>query len=293
MQRFSFTSLPTPAYAGIVNITPNSFSDGNRFLDPAAAVAHARDLLGKGAKILDLGAEASSFFRPGVTPIDPDEQLRRLLPVVDQLAKIPDVVLSIDTRSSVVAAEMLRRGAHIINDISAGTHDPAMLATVATHHAAVILMHISPNFPENAKENDSDIVRTVQNYLEERMNAAEAAGIGRDQIAIDPGLGFGKTPHDNWTLALRAHEIPRSLNVPLVLGCSRKRFLETAPPAQLLPAASWQDALTRSSRVGPHPPQHPRDPATFALTDLTLQNGIRLHRLHVFPPTSQRHAASS
>jgi dihydropteroate synthase len=279
---FTFTQLPRPAYLGIVNITPNSFSDGNQFLDPASAIAHAHDLLAQGATILDLGAEASSFFRPGVTPISPEEQLRRLLPVVDALTKIPNVILSIDTRSSLVAAETLKRGAHVINDISAGTHDPAMLETVAAHHAAVILMHIGDSYPDNPKVDDPQILLNVEAYLAERGLAALETGIPHEQIAIDPGLGFGKTPHDNWTLALGAQNL--QYLAPVVLGCSRKRFLETAPPENLLPAQAWQEALSRTSRFDLSR-AHPRDPATFALTQLIQQNGIHLHRLHTLPPT--------
>jgi dihydropteroate synthase len=287
----NFAKLPRPAYIGIVNITPNSFSDGNQFLDPAHAVAHGRDLLAQGAAILDLGAEASSFFRAGVIPTAPDEQLRRLLPVLEQLTTLPNIRLSIDTRSAQVAAECLaviagRVENCIINDISAGTHDPAMLQTVSDHKASIILMHISPCYPDSPRENDPDILHTVEEYLAQRIVAARAAGIPHEQIAIDPGVGFGKTAHDNWTLVLRAHELQAKLRTPLVLGCSRKRFLETPPPASLLPVETWQ-ALTRTcsqeienrkSKL-----EHPRDPATLALTELTRQRGIYLHRLHILP----------
>jgi dihydropteroate synthase len=287
---FSFSNLPRPAYLGILNITPNSFSDGNQFLDPAHAVAHAKELLAQGATILDLGAEASSFFCKGVTPTSPEEQLRRLLPVLDKLTKIPNVILSIDTRSAIVAAETLKRGAHIINDISAGTHDPDMLKTVAAHNAAIILMHIGPTYPENPKQDDPDILLTVEKYLAERIATAIAAGIPKEKIAIDPGLGFGKTPHDNWTLALNAHNLESNLQTPIVLGASRKRFLETPPPENLLPTKTWQSLLTSAAAKFSNlkseisNPPHPRDFATFALTQLTQQNAIHLHRLHVIPP---------
>jgi len=228
-----------------------------------------------GAAILDLGAEASSFFRPGVKAVPAEEQLRRLGPVVEGLAA--EVVLSIDTRSAEVAREMLGRGAMIINDISAGTHDAGMLRAVAERKAGVILMHIGATYPENPREDDRDIVGTVRDYLAGRVEAAVAAGIGPEKIAVDPGLGFGKTAGDNWRLGFLANEIQAALGVPVVLGASRKRFLETVPPAELMEPTRWRELLAQHSRAGG---SHPRDPATAAVTELALRRGLYLHRVH-------------
>jgi len=260
---------------GILNITPDSFSDGGAFLAPAAAATHARQLVAQGARILDLGAEASSFFRPGVVPVPPDEQLRRLLPVLELLRDLPPepgVALSIDTRSAQVARAAIRAGAAIINDISAGTHDPDMLPAIAQTGAAVILMHITPGYPATPPADDPDIFATVRAYLECRAQAAMATGIPPERIALDPGLGFGKTMPDNWRLALRAAEI--SNRFPLVIGASRKRFLETPPPPDVPLPPGWPTLI---ARLQPRA-THPRDPASAALAILTADRAI--HRIH-------------
>jgi dihydropteroate synthase len=278
---FAFSQLPAdrPRLMGIVNITPNSFSDAGAFLEPGLAADYARQLAAQGAAIVDLGPEASSFFRPGVAPVPPGEQTRRLLPVLALLRNLPPhVVISIDTRSSIVADAALDtlHGRAIINDISAGTHDPELLPTVARYHAAVILMHISPNYPDTPAADDPHILATVRTYLEARAQAALAAGIAPESIALDPGLGFGKTMPDNWRLALRAGEI--SSRFPLVLGASRKRFLDTAPPPDAPLPSDWNTRI-ESLRTGFDAlVRHPRDLATAALTQLT--NPTAIHRVH-------------
>jgi dihydropteroate synthase len=264
---------------GIVNVTPNSFSDGGHFLDPAAAAGQARALTAEGAAIVDLGAEASSFFRPGVAPVPAEEQIRRLVPVLTLLRDLPaggkgGGVISVDTRSAAVAAAALDAGAAIINDISAGTHDPAIFEVVARRGAGLILMHISPGYPATPAADDPDIVGTVRGYLEERARAALAAGILPERIAVDPGIGFGKTMADNWRLALRAGEI--SGRFPVVVGVSRKRFLETAVPGDVVLPAGWEEVLAglrANPLVG-----HPRDVVTAALTRLVAREAI--HRVH-------------
>ncbi|HUO08241.1 MAG TPA: dihydropteroate synthase [Phycisphaerae bacterium] len=273
---FEFPRLQTPCLMGIINVTPNSFSDGGVHLPPDAAIEHGRLLAKVGAQILDLGAEASSFFRPGVAPVDPTEQLRRLLPVIPPLAEMSEtagVYLSIDTRSAAVARETLHAGAHIINDISAATYDPDMLRIVAETGAAIILMHIGPAFPAVVTTDDPDIINSVRHYLKERIAAAEHAGIPRNRMAIDPGVGFGKSSADNWRLALRCHEFS-DLGVPVVLGASRKRFLETEPPDDVRPHG-WSDFVRRMpSGV------HPRDAATTALSATAAGRGVAIHRVH-------------
>lgn len=241
---------------GIVNITPNSFSDGNLYLDPAAAIAHGMQLLRDGAGLLDLGAEASSFFRPGVEPVDEKEQLRRLLPVVDALADT--TLLSIDTRSSRVARECVRHGAAIINDISAGQHDPHMFSTVAELNVPIILMHIIPCFPATSAHDDPDIIATVRDELLMRTAAAEQAGIAKNNILIDPGVGFGKTAADNWKLVNHIDALVAT-GYEVLLGISRKRFL-CAP--------------------GTTPTVEEKDRATAQITWQAWRNGVRLHRVH-------------
>jgi dihydropteroate synthase len=294
--------MDRPRLMGIVNVTPDSFSDGGAFLDPAAAAAHARALAARGACILDLGAESSSFFRTGVAPIPADEQLRRILPVLELLAKPPlprPIVLSIDTRSAVVADAIFSRAMEnrkskaehpgapvienpiLINDISAGTHDPAMLNVVAEHRAAIILMHITPGYPATPPADDPEIVATVRDYLEQRASAALAAGISEDRIALDPGIGFGKTMADNWRLALRAGEL--STRFPLVIGGSRKRFLDTTPPPDVTLPHGWHDLIANlKSKIENQELKienlHPRDTASAALTRLT--NPRAIHRVH-------------
>jgi dihydropteroate synthase len=274
---FRFDHLPSsgPRLMGIVNVTPNSFSDGGSFLDPAAAAERARELVAQGAVILDLGAEASSFFRPGVEPVEAEEQIRRLLPVLGLLRDLPKgVVISVDTRSAKVARAVLEAGAGIINDISAGTHDAELFEVVARQGAGVILMHISPGYPATPTMDDADIVGTVWGYLEGRARAAMAAGIAPEWIALDPGIGFGKTMADNWRLALGAGEISERFAV--VVGASRKRFLETVPPEDVAFPLGW-DVLVAQLRASSLI-EHPRDPATAALARLHAPHAI--HRVH-------------
>lgn len=263
---------------GILNLTPNSFSDGNRFLEPAAAVAEARRMVGHGAAVLDLGPEASSFFRPGVVAVDAAEQLRRLLPVLEALRGEfagGGPVLSVDTRLAAVAEAAIGGGADWVNDISAGTHDPAMLGAVARLGCPIVLMHIGPAFPANPERDDADIVGTVATYLAERVAAAVAAGVRREHIWIDPGIGFGKTPADNWRLVLGLERLG-ALGLPVVLGASRKRFLETEPPEEV---ADWGAAWARARAVG-HLAEHPRDVASAVVSVLGAARGAALHRVH-------------
>ena len=268
---FLFRSVLPGSLMGILNITPDSFSEGGRDFDPAAAVGHGMEMVGAGAVVLDLGAEASSFFRDGIAPVVPEEQLRRLLPVVRTLVRrVPEVPLSIDTRSALVAEACLAEGAAIINDISAGTQDVAMLPTVARHGAAAILMHIMPEYPATASD-DADIVGRVRDYLAQRVAAAEAAGIARERLAVDPGLGFGKSATDNWRLIARLESLAPA-GVAVVLGASRKRFLATLPPPEL--GLGFTGFLAAAAE-GPHP----RDRATAALTTLVGQRA-QLHRVH-------------
>ncbi len=297
---FSFAELADrarPSLMGIVNVTPDSFSDGRKFFDPAAAAGHAKEMVREGAGIVDLGAEASSFFRAGVLPTEPGEQIRRLLPVIELLRDLPaEIAMSVDTRSAAVARAVLHAGGHekrrwIINDISAGTHDAEMFRAVAEAGAAMILMHIGPGYPKTPAGDDGDILATVRGHLLERLGAAVAAGIAPEQIALDPGIGFGKTMADNWRLAMRGGEVvapvAAALDKPvIVIGASRKRFLETPPPADVGLPPDWPgllEALQRSEESS-----HPRDAASAALTAVAARRGAFIHRVHNI--TLARHA---
>ncbi len=234
---------------GIVNLTPDSFSDGGQFLAPDAAIAHAAQLLAEGADLLDLGAEST---RPDSAPVDADEQIRRLSPVIEALAGTPGAVLSVDTQSARVAEHALRLGAHMVNDVSA-LRDPGMAKVVAAHGAGLVLMHMQGD-PGNMQKDPiyTDVVREVAMFLAERKAIAEAAGVAKECIAIDPGLGFGKTLEHNLTL-LASLEWFAPLQRPLLVGASRKGFLGRltgdAPAEDRLEAslaaaviAAWQGA---------------------------------------------------
>ena len=218
---------------GILNITPDSFSDGGRYLEPAAAIARAHELTAAGADILDLGAEST---RPGSLPVAAEEQLRRLMPVVEALAG-SGACLSIDTGSAQVASAALAGGAHIVNDVTA-LGDPAMAGVVAAAGAGLVLMHMqgSPATMQYAPHYD-DVVREVREFLGARMAIAVAAGVARECVALDPGIGFGKSIEHSLRLIARLDELA-VLGRPVLLGASRKSFLgrligEAAPDQRL------------------------------------------------------------
>ena len=207
---------------GILNVTPDSFSDGGRFLDRATAVTHATRLVDDGADILDIGGEST---RPGSTPVSADEELERVHPVIERLAELhPGVPVSIDTRKADVAAEALDAGATIVNDVSGGA-DPRMFDVVREREAAVVLMHMQgdPKTMQEAPHYD-DVVGEVHEYLRQRIEAAELAGIAPDRIAVDPGIGFGKDLDQNLEL-MRGVGALLDLGRPVMVGPSRKRFI--------------------------------------------------------------------
>jgi dihydropteroate synthase len=209
---------------GILNVTPDSFSDGGRFLDRAAAVAHATRMVDDGADILDVGGEST---RPGSTAVSVDEELERVRPVIERLAELhPAIPISIDTRKASVAAEALAAGAAIVNDVSGGA-DPEMFDVVRERDAAVVLMHMrgDPATMQEAPRYD-DVVGEVHEYLRQRIEAAELAGIDPERIAIDPGIGFGKDLEHNLEL-MRRVDVLLDLRRPVLIGPSRKRFLGT------------------------------------------------------------------
>ena len=230
---------------GVVNVTPDSFSDGGRFLDPKAALAHASRLIEEGADLLDIGAESS---RPGARGISAEEELSRLAPVLERLGDFP-VPVSVDTAKPEVMKAALAAGASMINDINA-LRSPGALEAVAPSGAAICLMHMQGE-PRTMQKDPSyrDVVAEVAGFLEERMAAAERTGIARERIAVDPGFGFGKTVAHNFELLRNLGRIA-ALGPPVVAGWSRKSTLGalTGRPADDRLAASLAAALLAVER---------------------------------------------
>lgn len=206
---------------GVVNVTPDSFSDGGLYLDPEAAIAHGRELAAAGAEILDVGGEST---RPGAEVVSAEEELRRVVPVIEGL-RDPEYAISVDTSKAEVAAVALDAGAEIVNDVTALRGDPEMAALCARRSAMVVLMHMRGD-PRTMQDDPryEDVVAEVKAFLAERLEAAMAAGIPEQRIWLDPGIGFGKTAAHNMELLRRLGEL-RELGRPLVVGTSRKSFI--------------------------------------------------------------------
>jgi dihydropteroate synthase len=206
---------------GVVNVTPDSFSDGGRYAAPDAALAHARQLVAEGAEILDIGGEST---RPGSEPVPADEQWRRIGPVVEALAREGGALISVDTSSAAVAEKALASGAHIVNDVTA-LGDPAMAAVVAGSGAGLVLMHMQGN-PAIMQRDPryADAPREVADYLAGRLEVAVAAGIARERIVLDPGVGFGKAFRHSMEILARL-ELLCALGRPVLVGVSRKSFI--------------------------------------------------------------------
>jgi len=207
---------------GVINITPDSFSDGGLYLDEGRAAAHGLEMTGEGADIIDIGGEST---RPGSAPVEAEEEKQRILPVLRRLRRQTDVLISVDTKKAAVAEAAFAEGADILNDTSALRFDPAIVASAKAAGAAVILMHMQGT-PQTMQLNPhyDDVVAEVRAFLEERLAAAEAAGLVRDRLAIDPGIGFGKTAEHNLTL-LDGLEALSDLGRPICVGVSRKAFI--------------------------------------------------------------------
>ena len=206
---------------GVVNVTPDSFSDGGRFLDPQAAVAHGERLIAEGAQILDVGGEST---RPGAAGVPAEEELRRVLPVVQGLAAA-GARISVDTSKAAVAEAALGAGASYVNDVTAFRGDPALAALVAERGVDCCLMHMlgTPRTMQDAPRYD-DVVSEVKAFLEQRLASAVGAGVAEERVMLDPGIGFGKTVDHNLALLARLDEIV-ALGRPVVVGVSRKSFL--------------------------------------------------------------------
>jgi len=252
--------LDRTAIMGIVNVTPDSFSDGGRFLDPSLAVEHAIRLADEGAEILDIGGEST---RPGADPVPADEEWRRVEPVLKALRPKTDARISIDTYKPEIAAKAVALGVDMVNDIT-GLRDERMMRIVAREHVAVVVMHMKGE-PKTMQRAPTyrDVVSEVYAFLDERTGAAVAAGIPRDAIAVDPGLGFGKGPDHNGEI-LRRLERFRALGFPILVGASRKSFL---------------------GGVGGSPRE--RTEASLAAAVLAVQNGADLLRVHDVAATAK------
>ncbi|CAN5325908.1 dihydropteroate synthase [soil metagenome] len=216
--------LRTPVVMGVLNVTPDSFSDGGRFTNVDEAVQHAHLMIDEGAGIIDVGGEST---RPGAAPIEEDEELERVLPVVERIAAETQTVVSVDTSKPAIMRRAIAAGAGFVNDVNALRAEGAVEA-VAKGGAAVCLMHMlgEPRTMQNSPDYD-DVVGEVKAFLAERIQACIAAGIPRERIVCDPGFGFGKTSAHNWTLLARLREF-RTLGVPVLVGLSRKSFIGAA-----------------------------------------------------------------
>lgn len=221
-RQFEF-SFPRPAMVmGIVNVTPDSFFDGGRFLDAAAAVAHALQLVEQGAEIIDVGGEST---RPGALPVSEAEELRRVMPVIKQLAGQVKVPISIDTAKSNVARAALAAGASIVNDVAANREDSALWQAVAEARAGYVCMHMQGQ-PQTMQANPvyTNVVREVGEFFSSRLRRLRDCGVGQEQIILDPGIGFGKTVEHNLQLLQTAGTFA-GLARPLLIGVSRKSFI--------------------------------------------------------------------
>jgi dihydropteroate synthase len=255
--------LPQPGrtlVVGVVNVTPDSFSDGGQWLEPNAAIAHGMQLLGDGADIIDVGGEST---RPGATRPEVAEELRRVLPVIRELVAAGACV-SVDTMRAAVAEQAIAAGARLVNDVSGGRADPAMLRLIAESNVAYICMHWRGHSEDmQSKASYADVVTDVIAELGTQLEEVDRAGIAPDKVIIDPGFGFAKTAEHNWQLLDRLDEFD-VLGRPLVVGVSRKTFL---------------GRLLASPDGSPRPAKQ-RDDATTALTTvLALQRvwGVRVH----------------
>ncbi|MFO7732847.1 MAG: dihydropteroate synthase, partial [Candidatus Aminicenantes bacterium] len=200
---------------GVINVTPDSFSDGGRYFEAGRAVERGLELVAQGADIVDVGGEST---RPGSLPVAEDEELRRVVPVIESLKRRTDALLSVDTVKSAVARAALEAGADIVNDTSALRFDPAMAGVVARAGAGLVLMHMKGT-PLTMQQDPryGDVLAEIAAFLAERVRAAEESGIARDRIIVDPGIGFGKTFEDN-LLLLRRQERFQEIGRPLLLG---------------------------------------------------------------------------
>ena len=248
---------------GIVNVTPDSFFDGGKFLDPDAAVAHALKLIAQGADILDIGGESS---RPGAEPVSESEELSRVIPVIERLASQIKIPISIDTSKPVVARAALTAGASIVNDVAAARANDGMWKIVSDFHAGYIIMH-AQGTPQTMQEKAAyaDVGREVGDFFSERLTTLlNEGGVVAEQVMLDPGIGFGKTPEHNLALLANLRAFAKWRR-PLLVGVSRKSFLGTVTGAAV----------------------NERLPASLACTILAVAAGTNVIRTHDVAETVQ------
>jgi dihydropteroate synthase len=255
-------TLAEPVIMGILNVTPDSFSDGGQHCDPCSAVRYALDMVHDGASIIDIGGEST---RPGSERVHVDEQIRRTVPVIRKLRQADSqVVISIDTTHSQVAQAAMDAGADMINDISAGEEDPRLLELAGNYELPIVLMH-KQGMPATMQDQPDyvDVVKQVFDYLKQRAQAAIQAGNRSGQIILDPGIGFGKTVEHNMALLASLEQLTSS-NYPVLLGTSRK--------------SSLRSACTLPAQPAPEP--HELVGATCATTALGVAAGVQIFRVH-------------
>ncbi|MFF8788521.1 dihydropteroate synthase [Streptomyces sp. NPDC015125] len=249
------------AVMGVVNVTPDSFSDGGDWFDTELAVKHGLDLVAQGADMVDVGGEST---RPGAARVDEAEELRRVVPVVRELAAA-GVVVSVDTMRASVAEQAVEAGARLVNDVSGGAADPAMVPVVATHHVPFVVMHWrGQSIDMNNRAVYGDVVAEVVEELARSVERAVAGGIDPDRIVIDPGLGFAKNAEHDLALVARLARL-RALGRPLLVAASRKRFLGRV--------------LAGGEGAAP-PPARERDAATAAVSAIVAREGAWAVRVH-------------
>ena len=245
---------------GILNCTPDSFSDGGRYLDPELASKHALRMIAEGADIIDIGGEST---RPGAEPISLDEELNRVLPVIEKIRAKSDIPISIDTYKSDVAKAAVKRGANLINDISGLRFDSKMASTAASFGLPVVVMHIKGE-PRSMQKNPcyENLINEIKSYLKESIQIAETGGIKREKIIIDPGIGFGKTFQHNFSI-LRNLDRFSDIGQPILVGASRKGFLGS------LSGSDLDDRIEES----------------LAASVIAASNGAHFVRVHDVAPT--------
>jgi dihydropteroate synthase len=246
---------------GVVNVTPDSFSDGGEFLDPDDAIAHGLELVAEGADVLDVGGEST---RPGAEAVDEREERARVVPVIAALAVEAGVPVSVDTSKAVVARAAIDAGAVVVNDVSAGLADPRMLRVVADANAGFVAMHMKGE-PRTMQRDPryADVVAEVAAVLHQRVDAACDAGVDAGAVCVDPGIGFGKTVGHNLTLLAHLSDLVATSAVPVMVGTSRKSFIGSVLGG--IPAAE-------------------RDDGTLATTVWAVDHGASVVRVHAVRP---------
>ena len=252
-----------PLLMGVLNVTPDSFSDGGQFLEPAAAIAHARQLIGEGADILDIGAESTRPYG-GMRPVTAEQEQARLEPVLPAVASL-GIPISIDTMKAKVAAWALEAGAAIVNDVWGLQRDPDMARVIAEHGAPIVIMHNRDSADPNI-----DIIADVTEFFSRSLEIAWAANIAHDRIVLDPGIGFGKTSEQSQACIARLHEW-RGFDLPLLIGASRKRFINAIVPSD------------PGERLG----------GSIAAHLIAAENGAAIIRVHDVAPTAQALAVAA